>query len=587
MSLIQPEPARIGRYQLVTLLAEGGMARVYLAFARGPAGFDKLVVVKQIRPELAWDQDFVTMFFDEARIAARLSHRNVVHTYEVVEDNGQYLLVMEYLEGHTVADVLRRVSRENMPLDQHLWILTQVLSGLSYAHELRDYDGTPLGLVHRDVSPSNVFLSYTGEVKLLDFGIAKAAGAISATHEGTIKGKLGYSAPEQFLQSAIDGRADIYAVGVMLWEALGRRRRRMADTPAATYQARISGLEPKIREVCPDVPAVLADICDRATAPDPDERYTTAAEFQRDLEEYLDQASRPPGRRELAALLERHFHAERTERRSRVQDLLSSAITQTPPPSTTVAFASRSAPGAQYDLPITDDPGKFLTREGGASDAPPPFRSVSALQVRGVRQRPLLVAGGLVVLIGAFAAAFSRKENTVLTVEPTAPRMQAAPSAVPVPPPPVDDTSKKVEMATVQLFIHVKPSAATVTLDGARLVSNPFQADVTADKRAHVLRAASPGYQPVEQVITFGNDTRLDITLKPMPGAAGKAARLAEAAAAQRAAIDNWKPGGEITRVAPDPSPSEARPRESEMELKRGQPSTPPRPIDEKDPYSP
>src|SRR6185503_4234664 len=341
-----PEPARIGKYQLVTLLAEGGMARVYLAFARGPAGFDKLVVVKQIRPELAWDQDFITMFFDEARIAARLSHRNVVHTYEVVEENGLYLLVMEYLEGHTVGDVLRRVGRENMPLDQHLWILTQVLAGLSYAHDLRDYDGTPLGVVHRDVSPSNVFLSYTGEVKLLDFGIAKAAGAISATHEGTIKGKLGYSAPEQFLQGSIDGRADLYAVGVMLWEALGRRRRRMAETPAATYQARIAGLDPKIREVCPDVPSVLAEICDRATAPDPADRYDTAAEFQRDLEEYLDQASRPPGRRELTALLERHFESERVDRRTRVQELLSSAITQGPPGSTTVSFASRSPPGA-------------------------------------------------------------------------------------------------------------------------------------------------------------------------------------------------------------------------------------------------
>jgi serine/threonine-protein kinase len=514
------------------------------------------------------------MFFDEARIAARLSHRNVVHTYEVVEDNGQYLLVMEYLEGHTVADVLRRVSRENMPLDQHLWILTQVLAGLSYAHDLRDYDGTPLGLVHRDVSPSNVFLSYTGEVKLLDFGIAKAAGAISATHEGTIKGKLGYSAPEQFLQTNVDGRADIYAVGVMLWEALGRRRRRMADTPAATYQARISGLEPKIREVCPDVPGVLADICDRATAPDPEERYATAAEFQRDLEEYLDQASRPPGRRELAALLERHFHAERTERRSRVQDLLSSAITQPPPPSTTLSFASRS-PGALDDLPIS---------EAHPSDAPPPFRS--ALQVRGARQRPLLVAGGLVVLVGAFAAAFSRKENAVMIVEPTAPRMQAAPSAVPVAPPPVDDPSKKVETATVQLFIRVKPVAATVTLDGARLVSNPFQADVSADKRAHVLRASAPGYVPVEQVITFANDTRVDLVLKPVPGAAGKAARIAEAAA-QRAAIENWKPGGEITRSVPDPSPSGARPQESEPEMKHGQPSTPPRPIDERDPYTP
>jgi eukaryotic-like serine/threonine-protein kinase len=574
MSMIQPELARIGRYQLVTLLAEGGMARVYLAFARGPAGFDKLVVVKQIRPELAWDQDFVTMFFDEARIAARLNHPNVVHTYEVVEENGLYLLVMEYLEGHTLGDMLRRVARENMPLDQHLWILTQVLAGLSYAHELRDYDGTALGVVHRDVSPSNVFLSYGGEVKLLDFGIAKAAGAISATHEGTIKGKLGYSAPEQFLQGDVDGRADLYAVGVMLWEALGRRRRRMADTPAATYQARIAGLEPKIREVCPDVPAVLAEICDRAVASDPAERYATAADFQRDIEEYLDQASRPPGRRELAALLERHFHAERAERRARVQELLSSAISQSPPGLTTVSFASRSPPGALLDLPITES----------TSEAPPP-RFRSAFHASGLRQRPVLVAGGLIVLIGAFAAAFSRKDNPVPAVDPGVGHSAASPSAAPAAAA-TEDATRKVEKSTVQLHIHVKPVSAMVTLDGARLVSNPFQADVNADKRAHVLHASAPGYQPVEQVVTFGSDARIDIVLKPTPGAAGKAARIAEAAA-QRSAIENWKPGGgEITRPAPDPSRPEVRPP-AEAEPKRPPPSTPPRTIDEKDPYSP
>ena len=570
MSMILPELARIGRYQLVTLLAEGGMARVYLAFARGPAGFDKLVVVKQIRPELAWDQDFVTMFFDEARIAARLNHRNVVHTYEVVEENGLYLLVMEYLEGHTVGEVLRRIARENMPLDLHLWILTQVLAGLAYAHDLRDYDGSPLGVVHRDVSPSNVFLSYTGEVKLLDFGIAKAAGAISATHEGTIKGKLGYSAPEQFLQSAIDGRADIYAVGVMLWEALGRRRRRMTDTPAATYQARISGLEPKIREVCPDVPRALAEICDRATAPDPAERYGTAAEFQRDLDEYLDQASRPPGRRELAALLERHFEAERLERRARVQELLSTAITQGPTGSTTVSFASRSPPGTLYDLPI----------EVGASDPPPAFRGGLGSKLR---HRPLLIVGGLVMVVGAFAAAFSRKDS-VVAVEPAAAPPAAAPSAA-GPGAPADEANKKAEAATVQLFIHVKPASATVTLDGARLVSNPFQADVNADKRAHVVHASAPGYQPIEQVITFASDARIDLVLKPLPGAAGKAARAAEAAE-KRSTIDSWKPGGgEITR-APSEATAEPRSREPEVELKRS-PATPPRPIDEKDPYSP
>jgi hypothetical protein len=199
-----------------------------------------------------------------------------------------------------------------------------------------------------------------------------------------------------------------------------------------------------------------------------------------------------------------------------------------------------------------------------------------------LRHRPLLIAGGLVVLIGAFAAAFSRKDAAV---DAGAARPAAVPSGGNATGA-AEDANKRVETATVQLSIHVKPASATVTLDGARLVSNPFQADVNADKRAHVLRASAPGYQPVEQVITFGNDSRIDIVLKPMPGAAGKAARAAEAAS-QRSTLDNWKPtGGEITRATPEPAPSEARPREPDVELKRS-PATPPRTIDEKDPYSP
>src|SRR3954452_21553827 len=293
--MTQAAPTRIGRYQLVGLLGEGGMARVYLAFARGPVGFDKLVVVKQVRPELAWDQDFVTMFFDEARIAARLQHPNVIHTYEVVEEAGQYHLVMEYLEGQTLTDIFKKVGRTHMPLEDHLWILTQVLAGLQYAHELSDYDGTPLGLVHRDVSPSNVFVTYNGEVKLLDFGIAKAAGAISATHKGTMKGKLGYGAPEQLVGASVDARSDIYSVGVLLWEALGQRRRKLADTTAGILQARMSGVEPKIRQVVPDVPPVLADICDRAMGADPRRRYATAADLQHALEHYLERSPRRVG----------------------------------------------------------------------------------------------------------------------------------------------------------------------------------------------------------------------------------------------------------------------------------------------------
>ena len=270
---------QIGRYELLTQLGEGGMARVYLAVSRGPVGFNKLVVVKQMRPELASDEEFLGMFSDEARIALRLHHPNIVQTYEIFEEEGQHLMAMEYLDGQSLADLLRRVGRENMPLEEHLWILTQVLAALHHAHELCDEDGLPMAIVHRDVSPSNVFLTYNGEVKLVDFGIAKASGAISTTARGTVKAKLGYGAPEQFLGNPIDARADIFSVGVMLWEALAGCRRKIGETRNAMIEARITGQEPSIRAIRPEIPAALAAVCDRATALDPETRHGSAAEL--------------------------------------------------------------------------------------------------------------------------------------------------------------------------------------------------------------------------------------------------------------------------------------------------------------------
>jgi serine/threonine protein kinase len=304
-------PARFGRYEVIALLGEGGMARAYLALTRAPFNATKLVVIKQIRPEITSDEQFIRMFADEARIALRLSHANVVQTFEVVNEHGEHLLVMEYLDGRSLGHVLRRVGREAMPLDEHVWILTKVLAGLHYAHGLRDFDGAPLSIVHRDVSPANLFVTFDGEVKLLDFGIAKASGALATTREGVIKGKLGYASPEQCLGRAVDHRADLYAVGVMLWEAMARRRRAFGDTELAVLQARVTNAEPGIEVVWPEAPVKLAAISARALARKPEDRYPTALDFQRDLEAYLAALPKPVGSAEVAQLLARHFHDDR------------------------------------------------------------------------------------------------------------------------------------------------------------------------------------------------------------------------------------------------------------------------------------
>jgi tRNA A-37 threonylcarbamoyl transferase component Bud32 len=315
-----PSPTIIGRYEVLALLGQGGMANVYLATPRDVAGGPALVVIKQIRPELAADPELRSLFFDEARIAARLRHPNVVTTYEIVEQDGQYSMVMEYLEGQTLAEMLNRVGRAQFPLEENLWILTQVLAGLHHGHELRAADGTLAGVVHQDVSPSNVFVTYDGVVKLLDFGIARPAGPAP---KGSVKGKLGYAAPEQFLSRSVDARADVYAAGVMLWEMIAGRRRGNGETPTSTRETRLAGLETRIRDVRPDVPEALAELVDGATAVDPRARFSTAAELQHGLERFLASRPRRVGAREVGALLWVHFRDDRLQRRAQIAERLS------------------------------------------------------------------------------------------------------------------------------------------------------------------------------------------------------------------------------------------------------------------------
>ena len=199
------------------------MADIYLAVARGALGFSKLVVVKHLR---SYDEDRHTldMFLDEARLAARLNHPNIVDTYDVGRDDDAYFIAMEYLDGQSLSRIMRAAQQGQLPATAWVRIVADALRGLHYAHELCDYDGMPFGLVHRDVSPPNIFVTYGGEIKIVDFGIAKATLNTYETDPGIVKGKLGYMAPEQVAGNVVDRRTDIFSMGVVLWEALVRRR---------------------------------------------------------------------------------------------------------------------------------------------------------------------------------------------------------------------------------------------------------------------------------------------------------------------------------------------------------------------------
>jgi serine/threonine protein kinase len=287
------------RFHIIGEVGEGGMALVHLALARGPNGFDKLVVLKTLRSNLASDPECVDMFQHEARLAARLDHPNVVRTYEVSEENGRTAIVMEYLEGQPLSQVIARAKgakgahgASRLPLAMHVRAICDALAGLHYAHELADFDGTPLGLIHRDVTPHNVFITFDGQVKLLDFGIAKVQTNASAQTEfGVLKGKVLYMAPEQLTGDRIDRRADLYAVGAMLWEALAGERIWLGMPDFVAMQHVVEGKIPSPRTRNPRVPAILEAICVKAMAHRPANRYATAEEFRLALEAAADVAN--------------------------------------------------------------------------------------------------------------------------------------------------------------------------------------------------------------------------------------------------------------------------------------------------------
>src|SRR5688572_14630926 len=210
-----------GRFRILAELGQGGSSRVWLAAIRGPSNFNELVVLKSMKDELKSEPDLSQMFLNEAKLAAQLSHPNIVQTNEVFEHDGLPVIVMEYLDGQSLAAILSR-SRSGSGLAQNLQlrVLSDALAGLHAAHELKDYSGVALEVVHRDVSPHNVFVTYDGQTKVIDFGIAKLTGLAEATESGVIRGKLHYMAPEQITAGRIDRRADVYAAGIILWEML-------------------------------------------------------------------------------------------------------------------------------------------------------------------------------------------------------------------------------------------------------------------------------------------------------------------------------------------------------------------------------
>ncbi len=314
-----------GKYRFIGEIGRGGMANVYLTATRGAlGGFQKLVVIKLLRADLAEEQEFRQMFLAEARLAARLNHPNVVQTYDVGEDDGRYYLAMEYVDGQTLESIRHSsIPTRTFAPRMQLQVLLHALAGLHYAHELTDYDGKPLNVVHRDVTPSNILVGYDGRVKLVDFGVAKALDSGTQTRAGVVKGKTGYMAPEAYTDSGhVDRRADIYSIGVLLWETIIGRRMWKQLSSSDRLQKAIEGEVEPLRQLLPDVPARLEQICMKALKPRPEERYLTAAELHADLESYLNQHPPRVSDREIGAALSEGFAEEKQRLRMVIEHQL-------------------------------------------------------------------------------------------------------------------------------------------------------------------------------------------------------------------------------------------------------------------------
>lgn len=298
---------QMGKYQLIRKLATGGMAEVFLAKASGPLGFEKHLVVKRILPHLAEDPQFVEMFLSEAKLAARLNHANIVQIFDFGMEGDSYFIAMEYVDGVDLRTLKRRAFHQGTPIAFPVCarLIAMACEGLAYAHELTDPEThRPLRLIHRDISPDNIFASKTGGLKILDFGIAKASNAGHRTQSGVLKGKVPYMAPEYLMGEGIDGRIDIYALGVVLFELVTGHRPYRSDNDVRLIHAVLNEPLPDIRRFRQGVPEQLVQITSRALAKDRNKRYGTCREFQTDLERFLYLYSDPVGAAQIASFVQ-------------------------------------------------------------------------------------------------------------------------------------------------------------------------------------------------------------------------------------------------------------------------------------------
>ncbi len=483
----EPSPVRrgrmLGRYVLCYELASGGMATVYLARADGPAGFGKLVALKLIHPHLAKQKDFVEMFLDEARIAARIVHPNVCSVFDFGQEGDTYFLAMDYLVGETLARVTRAVWRRPevaaRPSTARIFarIVADACEGLHAAHESRGDDGALLGVVHRDVTPQNLFAGYDGSIRVVDFGVAMSVGRSHQTTAGTLKGKYPYMSPEQIAQQPVDRRSDVWSLGVCLWEMLTGRRLFRRDGEFETLKAVTADLIPAPSAVRPGVPQALDAIVAKALARDREQRYATAREMGRDLAAAIG-ALGGAGAADVAELMDELFQAERAERSALIER---------------ARRVDPEQPSTSKVAPVPGHAGPY----GGAE------ASASGVQPGAGSRRAVYVGGTLAALLGAsilaaltIASSSGETERSRSSAAAAAPATTGTPATTGAPATTVAATASAPPIASTATTAEIPPSEAPPPLVPAPATTTAAPHEHTAHRAPHETLAAAPSGAP-------------------------------------------------------------------------------------------
>jgi TonB family protein len=363
-------PDRFGQYEILERIASGGMAELYKAKRTGVEGFQKIVAIKKILPHLADDEEFVTMFADEAKLAAQLNHPNIIHIYDLGKiQAGGYFIAMEYVDGRDLR-AIQQAGREMdvpMPVPLAVYVASKVASALDYAHRRRDAEGRELHIVHRDVSPQNILIAYEGDIKLCDFGIAKAASKASKTQSGALKGKIRYMSPEQAWGKPIDRRSDLFSLGVVLHELLTGERLFRGDSDINILEKVRAADVPPPSRTNPEVPHNLDAIVLKALAREPDDRYANASDLLRDLDSVLYSYTPASGSADVAIYLHRLQAEEGAVANAKARELAQAAHEAEP------AAHKRKSKGAPVSRKADAAPGRPAAAAPAPSGPPPPI----------------------------------------------------------------------------------------------------------------------------------------------------------------------------------------------------------------------